>query len=56
MIRWVIYDYDVDQLLTTKLYEERLAAQHDAGEVDNTIVLALQVPGRLELSYATEED
>lgn len=42
--RYVLYDFDADELAATTIYADRGEAIDDASQLDNVIVMALPVP------------
>jgi len=52
--RWVIYDYDADELMECA-YTNRDAAVEDAAQLNNTIVLGLRT-GRARAVAVTEQE
>ena len=42
--RYVLYDFDADELACTNIYDDHQQAADDASECDNVIVVALPIP------------
>lgn len=60
--RWVIYDYDFDELATKTAYSSYVEAREDADQLDNVIVVSLgdvapeSCEDEIEESEEAEED
>ena len=48
MARYVLYDFDSDDLATTVVYQSYEEAKDDASELDNVLILRLPVSNELE--------
>ena len=56
MARYVLYDFDSDDLATTVVYPSYEEAKEDASELDNVLILPLPVSDDLEtLRQLTEQ-
>jgi hypothetical protein len=51
--RYVLYDFDADELATTTIYADRGEAINDASQFDNVIVMALPVPSHSDNTQET---
>jgi len=48
MARYVLYDFDSDDLATTVVYQSYEEAKEDASELDNVLILRLPISDELE--------